>query len=94
MATVYAFVAFRSYGKRLLLMASAFPLAVLGNLARMLLIVVSAEVGGQQWGNYVHENTYFSLIPYIPAICGLLFLGHILEGRKSVKAEVTPQPAQ
>jgi exosortase len=94
MATVYSFVAFRSFGKRLVLMVSAFPLAVLGNLVRMLFIVIAAEIGGQPWGNYVHENTYFSLIPYIPAICGLLFLGHLLEGPKSPGEQVQPLPVE
>ena len=54
-------------------MALAFPFAVLGNLARMLLIVLAAERGGQEAGNFVHENMICSLIPYIPAIVGLLF---------------------
>ena len=94
MATVYAFVAFRGFGKRFLLMASAFPLAVLGNLVRMLSIVIAAEIGGQARGNYVHENTYFSLLPYIPAIVGLLFLGHLLEGRKPLARDAQPPPAQ
>ena len=94
MATVYAFVAFRGFGKRLLLMASAFPLAVLGNLVRMLSIVLAAEYGGQHLGNQVHESGFFSLLPYIPAIGGLLFLGHLLEGRKPLQSEVQPLPAE
>jgi exosortase len=92
MATAYAFVAFRSYWKRLLLVASAFPLAVLGNLLRMLLIILASQLGtmasawgwvasedaGQHWGEYVHSSQILSLIPYIPAIAGLLWLGHWL----------------
>jgi exosortase len=78
-ATVYCFFAFRSPGKRLLIMAAAFPLAVLGNLARMLFIIVAAEIGGQTAGNYVHESTVISLVPYIPAIVGLLLLGRWME---------------
>ena len=81
LATVYGFITFRSPWKRLLLMASAFPLAVLGNLARMLFIIVAAEIGGQKWGNYIHESSLFSLIPYIPAIIGLLVIGRWMEKR-------------
>jgi exosortase len=82
LATIYGFITFRSPWKRLLLMASAFPLAVLGNLARMLFIIVAAEIGGQKWGNYVHTSSLFSLIPYIPAIIGLLVIGRWMEKRQ------------
>jgi exosortase len=78
-ATIYGFIMFRSPWKRLLIMAAAFPLAVLGNLARMLFIIVAAEIGGQNAGNYVHESTVISLVPYIPAIIGLLLLGRWME---------------
>jgi exosortase len=81
LATIYGFMTFRSPWKRLLLMASAFPLAVLGNLARMLFIIIAAELGGQETGNYVHNSSIFSLIPYVPAIIGLLVLGWFMEKR-------------
>jgi exosortase len=81
LATVYAFVFFRQPWKRLILLASAAPLAVLGNLVRMLLIILAAEMGGQAYGNFVHENTIFSLVPYVPAFAGLFTLGYLLEGR-------------
>jgi exosortase len=96
LAITFAFVVFRSNWKRALLIASAVPLAVLGNLIRMLLIIVAAEVGsalhkslpklftsdGQAWGGYVHENFWISLMPYLPAIGGLFALGWYLERRK------------
>jgi exosortase len=79
LATVYGFLMFRSPWKRVLLMGLAFPLAVLGNLARLLCIIVAAEFGGQSAGNYVHASSIFSLIPYLPAIGGLMYLGRWLE---------------
>jgi len=81
MAIVYGMVSFRPWWKRLTLIASAVPLAVAGNLVRMLTIVIAAEIGGQKWGNYVHQSTLFGIIPYIPAILGLLLLGRLLEGK-------------
>ena len=78
-ATVCGFVMFRSPRKRLLLIALAIPFAVLGNLLRMLLIIIAAVMGGQEWGNYVHESTIISLIPYLPAFVGLLFVARWLE---------------
>ncbi len=81
LATIYGFVAFRSAWQRLFLMALAFPFAVLGNLTRMLCIIIAAELGGQEAGNYVHESTLISLVPYVPAIIGLLWVGHWMEKR-------------
>ncbi len=82
-ATVYGFVVFRSPWKRLLMIALAVPFAVLGNLLRMLLIIIAAVMGGQEWGNYVHESTLISLVPYLPAFLGLLFIGRYLEEKTS-----------
>jgi exosortase len=83
MATVYGFVTFRSLGKRIFLMVLAPPFAVLGNLLRMLLIVVAAAIGGRAWGDFVHENPVLSLIPYVPAIVGFLMIGQRLEDREA-----------
>lgn len=86
LATVYSFMTFRSPWKRLLLMALAFPFSVLGNLVRMLFIIIAAEMGGQRWGNYVHESTLISLVPYVPAIIGLLLVGRWME-KPEVKSQ-------
>ena len=82
LSTVYAFGAFRSPGPRLFLMALALPFAVLGNFVRLLCILLAAEMGGQDWGNYVHEGGpggIFSLLPYLPGILGLLWVGRRME---------------
>ena len=67
------------------LLALALPLSVLGNLVRMLFIIFAAEIGGQATGNYVHESSIFSMIPYIPAIAGLLLSGRWLEKKSEEK---------
>lgn len=84
LATVYGFATFRSPCKRIFLLALALPFAVLGNMLRLLAIIVAAEMGGQSWGNYVHEGGPFgliSLLPYVPGIVGLLWVGRWLEKR-------------
>jgi exosortase len=77
-ATIYGFVSFERPWKRLLIMASAVPLAVVSNVIRMLCIVIAAEVGGQKTGDFVHENWFFSLMPYVPAIVGVMLIGYWL----------------
>ncbi|HTD87429.1 MAG TPA: exosortase/archaeosortase family protein, partial [Candidatus Binatia bacterium] len=76
--------------KRLLLVASGIPLAVLGNLVRMLLIVIAAEIGGQHWGSYVHKSSWISLIPYALAFAGLFGLGWLLEKPKRPTTSTVP----
>jgi hypothetical protein len=59
---------------------------MLGNLLRLLAIIVAAEIGGQSWGNYVHEGGPFgiiSLLPYLPGIVGLIWVGYWLEKREA-----------
>jgi exosortase len=82
LATIYGFFTYRSLWKRLFVMSTAFPLAVLGNLIRMLCIVIAAEAGGQTAGNYVHDGGpmgIFSLLPYVPAIFGVVLVGRYLK---------------
>ncbi len=85
LAVVYAFVWFTKSWQRALLILSAFPLAVMGNVFRMLTIVIAAELGGQGAGAYVHEGGplgILSLLPYLPAFGGLLLFGWWLERPK------------
>lgn len=89
-ATVCAFIMLRSPWKRLFMMALAVPFAVLGNLIRMLLIITAAVIGGQEWGNYVHDSTLISLVPYLPAFIGVLLIGWWLEEKKDSTQK--PQP--
>jgi len=80
-ATIYGFFVFRSPWKRLLLMALAFPLAVLGNLARMLLIIVAAEIGGQPWAITSTKAARWESSASFPtaAIIGLMIVGRLME---------------
>ena len=81
LATCYSFIVFRTMLKRIIMIVLAVPFAVLGNLLRLLFIVIAAELGGQEWGSYVHENWIFSLIPYLPAFIGVFWVGSVMERR-------------
>ena len=85
LCTVYGYVMFRCSWRWLVIIAVAFPLAVLGNMLRLLVIVVTADFLGQDAGNWVHENWLFSLLPYVPPIAGMIYLGRRL-GRGSIPA--------
>jgi exosortase len=87
---VYGFVSFDKNWKRALIILSGFPLAVIGNVIRLLCIAVSAELWGQSTGNFVHENWFFSLVPYVPAILGVMYLGRWLGERHPETAPPAP----
>ena len=85
LATIYGFVSFQANWKRLLIILAAFPLAVIGNVVRLTIIILAAEAGGKASGDWVHQNSLFSLLPYVPAIVGILALGYWLEVKRKPK---------
>lgn len=78
LASIYAFISLERPWKRLVMIASAFPLAVAGNVLRLTTIILAAEAFGQKAGNWVHDNGLLSLLPYVPAFLGLGLLGNWL----------------
>lgn len=91
---ILAFVSLRTWWKRLVVIAAALPLAVLGNLLRMLAIIIAADLGGAKWGNVVHEGGpggIFVLVLYVPSFGGLLVLEHFLRKKR---LNVNPGPLE
>jgi len=71
-AIIFGYLNFKSFWRRFALLAAAVPLAVLANVVRLTMIIVTAETFGQKAGNFVHENWFFSLVPYVISFGGLL----------------------
>jgi exosortase len=92
LAIVFGFVVFKAAWKRLLLIVLAAPLAVAGNVLRLLTIIIAAKIGGQDAGTSVHDNSILSLLPYVPAMLTLFWLGGLLE-KKSPPGPLSEVPA-
>jgi exosortase/archaeosortase family protein len=75
------------------MVAASLPLAVIGNTVRLSTIVIAGEVGGQKAGNYVHDDGLISMLPYIPAIIGVMWIGRWLEKTETPQSGNNPQPA-
>ncbi len=90
----YAFLVFRSPWKRLVMVAMSLPLAILGNVARLSLIVAAAQLFGKDAGQSVHDNSFYSMVPYVPAFFGMIYIGQWLErtGSTTTKATVETAP--
>lgn len=89
-SVTYGFLVFRSPWKRLVMVAASLPLAVVGNVVRLAFIVAAGEIGGQSAGNYVHDSGLFSILPYIPAILGVMYIGRYLEKLGEPAPAVSP----
>ncbi len=85
LSTIYGFLYFQKGWKRFLIIALALPLAMLSNVIRLMCIIIAAELYGQSGGDYVHGSPVFSMIPYVPAILGVMFIGNWLQ-------EPSPEP--
>ena len=83
LALIFGFVLFGAWWKRAIIIASAIPLAVAGNVFRLSLIILAAEIWGQSGGTYVHDSSWLSLLPYVPAMGGLFLISHLLRERDS-----------
>lgn len=89
LTTIYAFTSFKSPWKRAVMVASAFPLAIAGNVLRLCFTIMIAEVGGQSAGKAV--ETKAGLVTFLVAIAGVYFLGRWLEKSEPKKSQsVTP----
>lgn len=88
LAVVFAMLSFRHWWKRGVMVAAALPLAVLGNVIRLMSIVIAAEFGGQNAGHYVHDGGpfgIFSLLPYVLAFVGLMLVERWLKRDTSIE---------
>ena len=81
--TIYAFISFKPAWKRLLMMTSAVPFAILGNVVRLCLTIMVAEMFGQSAGKAVETDFGFLTFP-VAGGCVML-LGRWLE-----KSELKP----
>ncbi len=101
-AVLYGFLALNRSSSRLILAASAIPLAVLGNVVRLLLLTVGVLLFGQEIavGNFINnhqEESFFHLlagyIVFAIALIGMFALATLLDKRHWKKFKIKAQPA-
>jgi exosortase len=92
LCTIFSFTSFSRIRNRFILIAAGFPLAIIGNITRLLGIIIVSEAFGQKYGQMVHDSPWLSLLPYIPPIIGIVLLGHFLREQKSEQmVETSPE---
>jgi exosortase len=92
LTTVYAFLCFKSHWRKLAILASAVPLALLGNVLRLTVVIVVSEAFGKKAGLAIETN--FGFVTFLLGVVGVLVLGWWLdEGRATRPARTEGQPA-
>ena len=89
LTTIYGFVSFKAPWKRGVMMASAIPLAILGNVVRLCMTIMVAEMFGQAAGKSCETN--FGFITFAVAIGCVMLIGRWLEKGEPRSG---PPPAQ
>src|SRR5271170_4247190 len=83
LTTIYGFAHFNSPWKRAIMILSALPLAVVGNVARLCFTVFVAETFGQNAGKAVENK--FGFITIMVAVFCIFFLSRCLEAAESAR---------
>ena len=90
LTTIYSFMNFKSPWRRAVMIGAAFPLSMIGNVARLCFTIIVAEVGGQSAGKAV--ETKAGLVTFAVAIGLVYVLGVWLDEHKKQKQPPEPQP--
>ncbi|MGD0539459.1 MAG: exosortase/archaeosortase family protein [Verrucomicrobiota bacterium] len=76
LTTIYGFTTFVTGWKRALMVVLALPLALAGNVVRLVAIILAAEAFGHRAGELVHE--YMGFVTFVLALLLLFAIGHWL----------------
>ena len=91
LTTIYGFMTLNSIWKRMIIILTAFPLAVVGNVMRISSVIVVGELFGQKAGMLIEQKLGF--LTFAVAIAGMLFMGRLLRN-KNVEDGPTEASAQ
>ncbi len=86
LATVYGFVAYKAAWRRAAMMMAAIPLAVLGNVLRIIIVIVVGDVYGEAAGKSVEQKLGLATF-FVIGIVGLMVLSRFLEEKWPTVAE-------
>ncbi|MFO1460374.1 MAG: exosortase/archaeosortase family protein [Verrucomicrobiota bacterium] len=76
LSLLYSFLNFRSFWRRALLIAASIPLALAGNIVRLMVVFIVGEAMGEDAGKLI--ETKFGFLTYLGALAGLFGLGWLL----------------
>jgi exosortase len=81
LAFVYALISFKTWWRRLVLMGAVIPLAVAGNILRIITVIVVAEMAGQEAGKKIETNLGF--LTFAVALLGMFLIERALPSERA-----------
>jgi exosortase len=89
---IYSFLTFESNFRRLIVVASALPFAVLGNIARVTTVILVGEAFGKDAGAMIEQK--FGFLTFGIAIGCMLGVGWLLRENRKEKPPDAPLPME
>jgi exosortase len=80
LSLLIGYIRFRPLWLRTAMLALCFPLIYIGNVARIVAIIVAAHLGGQAWGDRVHEIMGFGIFAIV--LGGVFGIAEIVAKRR------------
>lgn len=77
LSLLIGYLNFRSGWRRALLLGLCFPLTYLGNVVRIVAVIVAAQIGGQAWGERMHDGMGFGV--FVIVLGGVLVAAKLLQ---------------
>ena len=78
---IYGFVTFRPIWKRLVIIASAAPIAVAGNISRLTIVIVTGDAFGHEAGKMIEQKLGF--VTFAVAMACMFGVGYLLRDRET-----------
>jgi EpsI family protein len=65
LSLLMGYLYFKPFWARMAILALCFPLVFVGNVVRIVAIIVAAQIGGQIWGDRIHETMGFGVFAIV-----------------------------
>jgi exosortase len=90
LTSIFAFTGYLNLWKKVVVIASAIPLAIFGNWLRLTTVIMVAEFWGQDAGKAIEQNLGF--LTFAVALVGVILLSRVLEDPPPPAGPADPAP--
>ncbi len=92
LTTIFSFVTVKAWWKRVVLIGLTVPLAIAGNVLRLLILMLVSEIFGQKIGEMVHD--WLGFITFAISLSGIVIVQRWMERGESERSPGPGRPAQ
>jgi exosortase len=93
LSVIYTFLYFDTFWRRAILILCALPFAVLGNIVRLVTVIIVSDAFGQDYGMMIENK--FGFVTFLVAMLGMMTVGWLIREKKPMRsALVTTAPLE